>query len=165
MVMVSLALTGCLGGGASAPVDGGLGGEASLYPQVEAIMQRSCAIERCHKGTIYGAGLVFGDVHDSLVDVPSCLYNRMQLIEPFSPEESWVWVKLTAPFRPPEDFYSTFIYFDPPGDWDGSERACEFNDAEGRPLFGSRMPLTAPNQLADEELAVIRRWIEQGAPE
>lgn len=162
-----LVLSACAEDAAGGAAGAGASSDASLYPQVESIVLRTCAIERCHAGSIYGGGLVFTperSVYDTLVDVVACQYDGMDLVEPGSPETSWLWIKLTAPFRPPEDPLATLIYFDPPEGWDRSLRGCPDETDEGVPLFGSRMPLTAPNQLPDAELSVIREWIAQGAP-
>ena len=139
----------------------------SLYPQVQAIVRRSCSFDRCHNGIFVGAGLYFGpdmDARDALVNVTACEYDRMARVAPGDPEHSWIWIKLTAPFRPQLDPYATYIEFEPPADWDRSVRGCPDETDTGVPLFGQRMPATAPNSLPKEELSVIRRWIEQGAP-
>jgi hypothetical protein len=88
----------------------------------------------------------------------------MPRVAPGDPERSWLWVKLTAPFRPQTDPYAHSIYFEPPADWDPGERGCRDQTDEGEPLFGQRMPSTAPNTLRPDELAVIRAWILAGAP-
>lgn len=150
-------------------IDGGTAqtGEPSLYPQVEAILNYGCSYERCHAGRVVGGGLSFApdaDFYPQLVGVRACEYDRMARVTPGKPEESWLWIKLTAPFRPLTDPYAHQIYFTPPTDWDASRRGCRDQTDEGVPLFGQRMPATAPNSLPDEELEVIRRWILQGAP-
>ena len=143
------------------------GDAGSLYPQVVSIIERSCAYQRCHAGTPMGAGLGFelgSDHRAMLVDVPSCEYERMARVAPGSLEQSWLWIKLTAPFRPITDPYAHAIYFTPPPGWDESQRGCRDQTDEGVPLFGQRMPSTAPNTLPPEQLDVIRRWILAGAP-
>jgi len=41
---------------------------------------------------------------------------------------------------------------------------CRDQTEDGAPLFGQRMPATAPNTLSDADLATISRWIAEGAP-
>lgn len=149
--------------------DGGAAdaGSASLYPEVQAIVDRSCAFERCHRGAIIGAGLYLdpdGDLRATLVGRPACEYERMALVEPGHPERSWIMVKLTAPFRPQLDPYANYIEFEPDSDWDQNQRGCPDATDDGRPLFGQRMPNLAPNQLTDDELETLADWIAQGAP-
>lgn len=141
--------------------------EVTLYPRVEAVISQGCAIKRCHSGTIVGAGLLFpegGDFWAALVNVPACQYERFALVEPGKPDASWLIVKLTAPFRGPGDPYANYIHFEPAPDWDQDARRCPDKTEAGEPLFGQRMPATAPNMLADEDLATIVAWISQGAP-
>jgi hypothetical protein len=152
---------------ASAAPDAALRPQPESYAAVVEIFERSCAYIRCHAGTPVGGTLSFlrGANHAlSLVDVPACEYERMKRVEPFQPERSWLIVKLTAAFRDRDDPYANYIYFDPDPDWDPNQRGCRDQTDDGTPLFGSRMPLTAPNMLPDSELETIRRWIEEGAP-
>jgi hypothetical protein len=140
---------------------------AALYAAASAVLQRSCSYERCHSGAIVGAGLNLQrgvNYANSLVSVRACEYERMNRVEPFDPDHSWMIVKLTAPFRDAEDPYANYILFDPPSDWDRSLRACRDETEDGTPLFGQRMPLTAPNMLPEEDLATLRAWIVAGAP-
>ena len=142
-------------------------GAKTLYPQVEAILTKSCALERCHRGQVFGGGLLFprgGDLHAALVGVPACEYERFALVEPGDPESSWLMVKLTAPFRGAMDPYANYIHFDPPADWNPNNRRCPDETDTGEPLFGQRMPATAPNMLAEADLHTISEWIAQGAP-
>lgn len=138
-----------------------------LYAQVEAILARSCAFERCHSGAIVGGALDLSrgaDYHAALVGIAACEYERMARVEPGDPEQSWLMVKLTAEFRPPEDPYPFYIRFMPAPGWDPTRRACRDQTEDGAPLFGQRMPLTAPNMLPELELDAIRAWIAAGAP-
>jgi hypothetical protein len=151
------------------PLDGG--GSAmdasSLYPQVVDIIARSCSYERCHAGPLVGAGLSFEpgtDVRAALVGVRACQYDRMARVEPGDPDRSWLMIKLTEPFRPIDDPYAHAIYFAPPPGWDPLRRGCRDQTREGVPLFGQRMPATAPNSLPPAELDLLRRWIASGAP-
>ena len=165
-----LLLTAC--GGEGAPDRPALGSGAAShaptigYAEVEAILARSCAYQRCHAAPVLGGGLSFGpgaDFYANLVGVPACEYERMRRVEPGHPEESWLMVKLTAPARPLDDPYATYIEFEPAPDWDPGERACPDQTDEGEPLFGQRMPATAPNMLSETEIALIRTLIADGA--
>ena len=62
------------------------------------------------------------------------------------------------------DPYANYISFDPPSDWDRNVRNCRDETADGTPLFGQRMPLTAPNMLPEADLTTLRAWILAGAP-
>jgi hypothetical protein len=140
---------------------------AALYAAASSVLQRSCSYERCHSGAIVGGGLSLqrgADYAASLVGVTACEYERMARVEPFDPDHSWMIIKLTAPFRDSEDPYANYILFDPPSDWDRNTRNCRDQTDDGTPLFGQRMPLTAPNMLPDEDLATLRAWILAGAP-
>lgn len=142
------------------------GGSAS-YKKVSEIIARSCAYHRCHAGAVQGGGLNFAagvDYRSQLVGVPACAYDGMNEVEPFAPERSWLMVKLTAEARPLEDPYATYIYFDPPAGWDPMKRRCVDQTDDGTPLFGQRMPATAPNILPPDEIEVFRQWIAEGAP-
>jgi hypothetical protein len=98
-----------------------------------------------------------------LVGVPACEYERLARVEPGSPERSWLFIKLTADVRAQDDPYADYILFEPPADWNADQRGCRDRTEHGTPLFGQRMPLTAPNMLPDAELQVVRAWIETGA--
>ena len=142
------------------------GGGAALYPRVVEIIERSCAYVRCHAGPLIGARVSFArgaDYASQLVSVPACEYERMARVEPFDPEHSWLMVKLTADFRPADDPLPFYIRFEPDADWDPDVRGCRDRADDGTPLFGQRMPLTAPNTLPEEEVEVIREWIAAGA--
>lgn len=152
---------------AMVPADDAGAAVASLYPQVVDIIERRCSWERCHAGPLIGAGLHFEPGRDhraALVGVRACEYDLMARVTPGAPDQSWLMVKLTAPFRPLRDPYAHQIFFTPPAGWDPSRRGCRDQTRDGVPLFGQRMPSTAPNTLPPEELEVIRRWIAEGAP-
>ena len=137
------------------------------YAKVADILQRSCSYVRCHDGPLIGGTLRLGqdgDYASVLLGVTACQYDRMKRVEPGDPEHSWLWVKLTAAFRGASDPYANYIEFTPEPGWDPEQRGCRDQTEDGVPLFGQRMPLTAPNMLPDDELQAIRRWIEQGAP-
>lgn len=161
---LGLLALGCDDGG---PASADAGGHASLYPQVHAILERSCAFERCHQGRVFGGGLYLdpdADMRAALVGVPACEYERMARVEPFDPAASWLMVKLTATFRPETDPYANYIEFTPASNWQEGARGCPDQTEDGHPLFGQRMPALAPNRLPDTELSLIEAWIAQGAP-
>ena len=169
----ALAQASCaLDAGPATTPDGGTSSSAddagsASYQRVREIIARSCAYHRCHAGPVQGGGLNFAagvDYRSQLVNVQSCGYDRMMEVEPFAPERSWLMVKLTADARPLDDPYATYIYFDPPADWDPTKRRCVDQTDDGKPLFGQRMPATAPNMLPPDELEAIRAWIAEGAP-
>jgi hypothetical protein len=140
---------------------------SAAYAEVTAIFARSCAYQRCHDAPVFGGGLSFApgaDFHRALVGVPACEYERMARVEPGHPERSWLMTKLTAPARPLGDPYATYIEFEPAADWDPGRRACRDQTDDGVPLFGQRMPATAPNMLSSAEIEIIRAWIADGAP-
>jgi hypothetical protein len=152
---------------ASMASDRSVGPRPESYAAVVEILERSCAYVRCHAGTPVGGtlSLLRGDNHAaSLVGVPACEYERMNRIEPFQPERSWLMVKLTAAFRDRDDPYAGYIYFEPDPDWEPNQRGCRDQTEDGSPLYGSRMPLTAPNMLPESEIETIRSWIMEGAP-
>ena len=163
LVLLFVFLVGC---GAATDAEVSDGGGAELYPQVEAILERSCAYQRCHAGPLIGAMLSFApgtDYASQLVSIPACEYERMARVEPFEPEQSWLWVKLTADFRDRDDPLPFYIHFEPEPGWDPDVRGCRDRADDGTPLFGQRMPLTAPNMLPEAELELIREWIARGA--
>jgi hypothetical protein len=137
------------------------------YAAVVDILRRSCAYLRCHAGPYVGGGLPLqpgADYASVLVNVPACQYERMKRVEPYHPERSWLMIKLTASFRDADDPYAGYIFFESDPDWDPEQRSCRDATEDGTPLFGQRMPLTAPNMLPESELETIRSWISEGAP-
>lgn len=151
-------------GGDDASSDAGADHES--FRAVSAIISRSCAYTRCHSGVPTGAALplVGVDLGSVLIDVPSCQYPPMMRVVPGHPERSWLYLKLTATVRPRDDAYYDYILFEPDPAWDPDDRGCRDRTEDGTPLFGQRMPLTAPNMLPPEELETFRRWIAEGAP-
>ena len=143
------------------------GTAAGSYPAVREIFARSCAYQRCHSGVPIGGALNLAEgsnYAEALVNVPACEYPELMRVKPGDPDRSWLLIKLTAKVRPKDDPLADYILFDPAPDWDASQRACRDQAPDATPLFGQRMPLTAPNLLPDDELAVIREWIREGAP-
>lgn len=145
--------------------NGDAGGQpASGYAAVSAILggteqagSGSCAFAAtCHGGTGAGkAQLNFkagADLHEVLVNVPACENDAMMRVTPGDPEHSWLWLKLTAEIM--DDGTGRIVH-------DGTPSACS-----GVSLgFGTRMPkVPGYAKLADDKLAVIRAWIEDGAP-
>jgi hypothetical protein len=159
------------GAEAGRDTNAGFGAEAGLaadaaYARVQAILEKSCAYERCHSGAIIGGALNLtrgSDYAAALIGVPACEYERMARVAPGDPEHSWLMLKLSATVRPVGDPYADYILFQPDADWDPQRRACPDQTDDGTPLFGQRMPLTAPNRLPDDELEVVRAWIAAGA--
>jgi hypothetical protein len=155
-------------GSAARPQDAGAPADRpESYLAVADIVQRSCAYARCHDGPILGGSLRFArgsDFAEPLVDIDACEYEGMKRVKPFDPEHSWIMVKLTADFRAQGDPYADYINFDPGPDWDPTRRGCRDQTDEGIPLFGQRMPATAPNMLPNSDLDLIRAWISEGAP-
>jgi len=92
------------------------------------IFNQSCAFVGCHRGAAATGGLDLseGNAYGEIVGVASGQRPSMNRIEPFSAEESYLYLKVTG---------------------DG--------DFARMPLGGSR--------LSDEELALLRSWIEAGA--
>jgi hypothetical protein len=142
-------------------------GRPASYARVVDILQRSCSYVRCHDGPLIGGALRLahdGDYAAVLIGVPACEYERMARVQPGDPEHSWLMVKLTAAYRSASDPYANYIEFAPEAGWDPERRGCKDRTDAGQPLFGQRMPLTAPNMLPEAELESIRQWILEGAP-
>jgi hypothetical protein len=72
-------------------------------------------------------------------------------------------IKLTSPVYEEPDRLG-LIEFTPDPAWVPKEGPCANTASDGTPLFGMRMPATAPNVLPDADLASFKRWIEVGAP-
>jgi hypothetical protein len=153
--------------------DGGEGGEAALpaapyeaFAPIARLIAARCSFDRCHGAGAYGGGIDFGgrsDPYEQLVGVASCQYPPYQRVQPGAPDRSWLMVKLTAEARPASDPLATYILFTPETGFDPSARGCPDQTDDGTPLFGTRMPGTAPNMLESSELETIRRWIADGA--
>jgi hypothetical protein len=140
---------------------------SSSYDAVREILTRSCTYERCHSGVPIGGNLDLTpgiDYAGSMVDVPSCEYPPYLRVKPGDPDHSWVIVKLTSHVRPRDDALADYILFEPEPGWDERKRVCRDHADDGTPLFGQRMPLTAPNMLPSDQIETIRNWIASGAP-
>lgn len=128
---------------------GGTGGSTvSLARDIQPILSTSCAVAFCH-GSPLGApmSLQSADTYSSLVGVASCEAPSFHRIEAGSSATSYLVIKL-------EGTQSTVLDA-------GSCVACSFG---GGTLgdCGGRMPLGGP-YLSDDEIRLIRDWIDQGA--
>jgi hypothetical protein len=137
---------------------------AVLSAQVRALIERSCAKQVCHGEMVSNAYLDFtGELHDVLVNVPACEYDRMARVSPGDPDHSWIMIKLAGPQRFVQ--YLDFIEFDPGADWQPARPECSGTLPDGARWFGTRMPPVDTTQpLSADEIEIIRRWIEAGAP-
>lgn len=169
LLFATLLLAACQDGGGgrdAGPLDAAPADPKS-YQRVREIFARSCTYQRCHSGVPTGGNfdLTPGTEYaEAMVGVPSCEYPKYLRVAPGDPEHSWVMIKLTSQVRPRDDELADYILFEPEPGWDESKRICRDHAPDGTPLFGQRMPLTAPNMLPEEELEVVRDWIERGAP-
>jgi hypothetical protein len=168
-----LLLVACESGGDAADDDAGpqpheaARAESKSYQAVREILTHSCTYERCHSGVPIGGNLDLTpgiDYAGSMVGVPSCEYPKYLRVAPGDPEHSWVMIKLTSQVRPRQDALADYILFEPDTGWDESKRICRDHTPDGTPLFGQRMPLTAPNMLPQGQIETIREWIAEGAP-
>lgn len=150
---------------------------APTYENVATIFESSCSFNSCHGGTRGAARLNFDEAiadgvlfTDLLVGTPSCEYDRMPLIDPGRPENSWLYIKITQAHD--EDGY---IAFTPADDWeppvlrngDGTLRrqTCPLvEDSGGEISFGTIMPDGSSNGLDMRRATAIREWILAGAP-
>ncbi|HJK91518.1 MAG TPA: hypothetical protein RMH85_07120 [Polyangiaceae bacterium LLY-WYZ-15_(1-7)] len=149
------------------------------YANVLETVQVSCGAESssCHGGSTGGGSLSFEallaegrPITEALVNVPSCEYDLLDRVEPGSPEESWLWIKLSQAHDE-----EGRILFEPDPAWDpGIEprddgsfppSRCP-NVEDGALTFGYQMPLNAgaPSPLPDDQLRLFHDWIEAGAP-
>jgi hypothetical protein len=154
------ALSGCTDAANVAP-DGGL----LLYASVERIVQNSCALSTCHGFMVANAHmeLMQHDLRSAWIDVPACEYARMMRVKPGAPEQSWVMIKLAGPVH--FEQYADFIDFTPDADWKPGLPECSGgNFADGSLWFGTRMPPSDTTQIAAQDIATIRAWIQAGAP-
>ncbi len=147
------------------------------YEAVLGVVTESCATgSSCHGGTDGQARLSFtpavrgqADLRDVLLSVPSCEYDRMPRIDPFRPDNSWLYLKLVGSH---DEFGA--IQFEPDPNWDpGITRGTDGKyplsvcplTQEGEIIFGSLMPFAATaTPLPDAQIAVFREWIARGAP-
>ena len=154
---------------------------AATYEAVEAVIVNRCATNAaaCHGGMgDGGGGLNFGQrinagepITLALNGVQACQYDRMPLVTPGNPDESWLMVKLAHEF----DSEGNIIGFSPDPAWDHGltpdddgrlpPSACPLTD-DGVISFGTNMPQIRgnPTPLEAENIDLIRRWIAAGAP-
>jgi hypothetical protein len=147
-------------------------GAVATQAAVRALIERSCAFSSCHGGQ--GAGKAqlnfmrgFADgksLSEQLNDVPSCEYPPLPLVKPFAPDRSWLMAKLSAPHDAngkiaftPDAAFQPELSPDVPS-------VCPLSEG-GELSFGQLMPIsgTVSRALTEQELALVRTWIEQGA--
>jgi hypothetical protein len=138
--------------------------DAALYARVDAIVTRSCARETCHGAMVANAhmDLMAKGFRAALVSVSSCEYDRMKRVEPGKPEMSWIMIKLSGPVRFRQ--YADFVDFKPAPGWQPTTPECSGMFDDGSPWFGTRMPPPATTSISEADVAVVRSWIEAGAP-
>lgn len=140
-----VALQGCPppGGGDAGPGDAGPDVGVVGYERIQTIYNRSCAsFSSCHNSTGMRGDLDLseGNSYADSVRVESIQATGMNIIEPGDPERSFLVHKIQNTMS--------------------SLPVC----AMGRPLMcGTRMPMVGGAPLSDEEIAVFRAWIAQGA--
>lgn len=145
------------------------------YENIAGIFDSSCSFSTCHGGTSAAmlnfvaareAGVLYTDL---LIDVPSCEYDRMPLIDPGNPENSWLYVKVTQA----HEADGTLI-FTPAPDWDPGivpnpdtglyPRSTCPRVERGVLTFGEIMPNGSTNGLDERRATALREWILAGAP-
>jgi hypothetical protein len=132
--------------------------EAATYEQVAELLgageaASGCAVRSCH-GSVAEAGLEFAkgdDLIAKLVNVPSCVAPSVKLVVPGKPDESWLYIKLTAETNAQGDLV-------PDPSWGEPE-----NCGQGK-NFGKRMPRLGNVSWEAEKIEAIRSWIAAGAP-
>ncbi len=115
--------------------------EPSLAPTLsnvrDAVLIPSCAYNSCHgrAGAIAGLNVESEVLHDELLNHEVQGDPNLPLIEPGNPEESYLYRLISE---------------------------CEPTNSEGEARRA--MPLNSPVLLDDEAIALVREWIEAGAP-
>lgn len=150
---------------------------APTYANVASVLSQSCAFSTsCHGGSATGKaglnlakGLATGDVRPTLA-ASACEYPLMKLVEPGSPDRSWLVVKIAGAHRAdgklsfaPDPAWKPALVPDEAGKLPASE--CPLTD-DGVVSFGYLMPYSVGEAapLAPEQVDLIRRWIQAGAP-
>lgn len=116
-----------------------VGSVVSFHNDIAPILQNTCESFLCHGGRLPKGNmkLVAGEEYHALVGVPSDEAPDVLRVKPGDPDHSYMYAKLT-----------------------GQQEALGGS--------GDRMPageaLIAP-PLPDDEIALIRTWIEEGAPD
>lgn len=131
---------------------------AATYEEVAELLgagsaNSGCSVASCH-GSTAEAGLEFAkgdDLIAKLVNVSSCVAPSMKLVVPGKPEESWLYIKLTAEANAQGDLVPDPAWGEPA------------NCGQGR-NFGKRMPRVGNSQWEAEKIEAIRSWIAAGAP-
>jgi hypothetical protein len=170
-----VALAGC--GASTEPADAGAdaGGQSQIQPTLSSIQATvfkvGCAVSGCHDATSAQAGLVLTDAATSyahLVNQPA--FEIAPLLYPdggLAPAQDGglyaenICLGLTdggVPLRvAPGDPQLSYLVWKLTG-FDGHGNAIENSFACGP------MPKVADGQLPDDQIAAIRQWITQGAP-
>lgn len=131
--------------------------DRALYHAAAEVLLTRCGQTRCHGPLPYNDLIDLStarcDVRAALVDVPACEYPLLDRVEPGDPQRSWLMIKLTAPH---DARYR--LLFEPDAAFEGADdpRCADAG-------FGLRMP-PAGFAISDDEIEVIRTWIEAGAP-
>jgi hypothetical protein len=173
-MVMGAALAAC-GGGGGGGSDAGPTPLPGTYENVASIMMTGCAFNSCHGGSGQGASMLNlqtaiadGTLVEDLVDVPSCQYSAMPLIDPGDPDNSWLWIKVAGAHDAmgrleftPDPSWEPGITPDAMGNYPSS--TCPLTQG-GDIVFGTIMPQGAPNGLDASRAATIREWIEAGAP-
>lgn len=136
---------------------------AELYQQVESIITQGCARDVCHGYMVANArmDLIREGFRAALVNVPACEYDRMMRVKPFDPDHSWIMIKLAGPKR--FRVYTDFVDFQPEPGWTPSIPECSSTFDDGSAWFGTPMPPPDTTEVTPQDIAVIRRWIAEGA--
>ncbi len=172
-LLVSLLAVGC-GSSEGPPADAGL--LPSTYEDVEPIIRTSCTFSgACHGGDREGqaqlnfaAALDSGDFRTAL-EGPACEYRALPLLTPGDPDRSWLFIKVAGMADP-----SGLLQFEPDPSWDPGIEPDEMGQfpssqcplvVDGAISFGEVMPQSGGTaRLDDERMAILRAWIEAGAP-
>lgn len=145
------------------------------YANVAALFEASCSFDSCHGGRGVGAATLnfaaaraAGVSYDLLlVGEPACMYDRMPLVDPGNPDNSWLMLKVAGPHM------GSAVAFTPASDWDHglTPRADGRLPSSVCPLtvmgalsFGTVMPQGSSAGLDARRADLIRRWILEGAP-
>ncbi len=145
------------------------------YANVADTIETSCGSRSssCHGGARGSAGLNFQLTEDNgmpytaaMNGIASCQYDRMPIIDPGNPGNSWLMVKLNGDF----DADSGELNFEPDADWAAgvdltTDGFCPLVE-DGELKFGQVMPQNrgAPAPLSAARIEMFRAWIEAGAP-
>jgi hypothetical protein len=176
------ALSVCLGTLSGCAGDDSPPGPEPTYENVEAVIRLSCAFSSsCHGGPGNGQSMLnFGRHLEAgepftlaLMDGASprmaCQYDLMPLVDPGNPDNSWLVMKIDGMHTAGQVDFTPDASWDPGIEPDAMGRypasICPFTE-DGAITFGRTMPwsIGMPTPLPAEEIALIRAWIEAGAP-